>query len=571
MILCLAEYINQLQIIFGILGGNYELIEYQLAAAVTRLAIKDVGDIKFTAHKTDVTSGKLKEGDFVHYPASLYGEWVTYLQDGFQSPDVLKEKRKGERNAKVSPGAEPTATSTVAQNDRVRGFGEADEEPPKSLFDARDPTDGDGDSDRKCGTIPITLMCMGMLLRGVRHKRGYLDVIWYAGFCGALLVVIQPFIISYYDVYSDSSDLSEETRERYQDPYNQMLNVIFYVCATILNLVFMNVILTFLSSVVLWVDLKRYNAMTLNRMLNPYPGERASKYLFMNVERVEESMKGNNHIVGDADTNTMEECRFMPVSKKKGALLDLSQIDIPVIAFDNAGNVFAFLYARLIMETYGKRFNFRFDVYVAVLMQGMGALMVFTALMLFFSSSPSSVAELVLFRQAMISVVVFTLYFIAMVVIGGEVNLTYTEHRKSFMRHITNTQNGLSVISSRLRALKEAHGVNPNARRKRRKITGDYAKPDTENAKPVFFHSTTLTEDEATAQMEDLLAQEDRLQDVLEALLVAMDAIDQSTELLPVTFLELESTYGLAYTIFTTVLSFFAFIAAMITGDEVDV
>jgi len=208
-------------------------------------------------------------------------------------------------------------------------------------------------------------------------------------------------------------------------------------------------------------------------------------------------------------------------------------------------------------------------LHVAVLMQGMAALMVFVIILLFFSTDPRSVANGVLFRQSMVCVVVFTVYFLAIVILGAEVNLTYVEHRKGLMRHITNTQNGISVISGKLRELKEAHGAVSKSKRKRRKVVGDFVPEDyTPTSTHPVAHFPSLSREKASEYMDELLNQEDKLQDVLEALLVAMDAVDQSTELIPVTFLRLESSYGLAYTILTTVLSFFVYVAAAIQPSD---
>ena len=70
--------------------------------------------------------------------------------------------------------------------------------------------------------------------------------------------------------------------------------------------------------------------------------------------------------------------------------------------------------------------------------------------------------------------------------------------------------------------------------------------------------------------MADLLDKEERLQDTLEALLIAKDAIELSTELHPVRFLRQDCSYGLAYTVLTTVFSFFVYIIAALNGDALN-
>jgi len=288
----------------------------------------------------------------VHYPASLHSEWVRYLQIGFQEED---EPQKGDNS--VAPSTNYIA-GTDTTSDEVQDF-HAPEGDGNNFLSQSAKVNTKTD---RVGEIPITLFCMGMILRANQHKRAYLRIVNYIAFAGALLVVIQPFIINYYDTYSDDTDLSDATLERYNDPINQAMNAAFYVCATTLDMVFLPVIFAFLSAAVVAVDRKRYIAMTLNRMLNPYPRNRVSKVLYMNSELVQESLWRNEEIVGRRVKP--KECRVATSTNHHGVLNDLSNVEIPVVSFDDAGNVFAYLYTRLIMQTYGLRFNFRFDVYV---------------------------------------------------------------------------------------------------------------------------------------------------------------------------------------------------------------
>ena len=72
----------------------------------------------------------------------------------------------------------------------------------------------------------------------------------------------------------------------------------------------------------------------------------------MNIERVQGSIYDNVHIAGhEQEKGELDECRYMPASRKQqGWAPELGNVEIPNLGFDDAGNVFAYLYTRLIMQ-----------------------------------------------------------------------------------------------------------------------------------------------------------------------------------------------------------------------------
>ena len=157
-------------------------------------------------------------------------------------------------------------------------------------------------------------------------------------------------------------------------------------------------------------------------------------------------------------------------------------------------------------------------------------IMLFIILLLHVTEDKRNLVHTVIFRQTLIAITTFVSYVIITIMVGARANYNYKLHSASIMQHILLTEKHVISLQRKLAKLKEKASDFENELVVREKMDLEY----------------------------DI----DQYQQVFDALNTVKASIQLSTDLQPIRILQLEATFTLAYTVLTTLISFYIFIFA---------
>ena len=125
-----------------------------------------------------------------------------------------------------------------------------------------------------------------------------------------------------------------------------------------------NINVSFINGALSTMLRKLYCAKSLTEMLRPIPRSREHFNLFKNMSHVIDDLDNHPELIQQNASPADDVCNFTPTSSIQPSSCSDNLCVTPTLAFDEPGNVFAFLYAKLIMVNFGHRFQFRFDIYM---------------------------------------------------------------------------------------------------------------------------------------------------------------------------------------------------------------
>ena len=174
-------------------------------------------------------------------------------------------------------------------------------------------------------------------------------------------------------------------------------------------------------------------------------------------------------------------------------------------------------------------------------MQAGAILMVLVVLMIYTNEDIQEVVNRVLFRQSIIIVIALTFYVLANVIIGADVNQINRDHIKSIMGHMGITLTQILRYEEKIKQLnRDAEGHI------------------------MFRRGGNNPSGHVMITLAQLEAELEAYRETLEVLHMAKDSIEKANELLPIKVFGVEATYSFAYTIATTVATFFIYLAATV-------
>jgi hypothetical protein len=104
-------------------------------------------------------------------------------------------------------------------------------------------------------------------------------------------------------------------------------------------------------------------------------------------------------------------------------------VTVPKISVHTPDNIYGWLYARSVMQNYGARIRFRMDGYVGCISLLLFALMVFVVVYLSVAEDRVGMINNTLVKQALLAVLVVTIYVTGVVFTGALANWTFDTHR----------------------------------------------------------------------------------------------------------------------------------------------
>ena len=577
----LLGYNNQAQIITGLVGQNRELMEFQLAAAAAELGI----DIPRAYIHVPRTPKSAEDG------SSLL-MWEMFLKDGIRQ--LYDSKTEAEANFEKNDGIfelKPEFLDIGAELSKLNS--------------------SSSKSNSAFIKIPIGLLALALLGRSAKT---YMKVAMTVNQVLTSLLffsVIQPFLLL-----------------RFQPVSTNGFTIAYFVLSTIMNVALGWVMVMFLTGTVYDALRKRSLAIKLNDLIAPsatrfthnlkvlrWLYDKANgdvDFIFRDNFQDKKNTLDIEALLSnlEAEERGSEEDVRHP-EDSRGALGEAdavkTELKPPMPAMlVNSNNVLAFVALRQMMQIFGKRFTVRIDVLVAFLAQMMLVLMLVFVIILANSADPVAVMNTSIFRQAVIGVAEFSLVVIFVVLVGGVANNSYNSHRESMSaqqfrvnsRHVLlkNTVKRLEDLKEvyeklllkvmhemcskqhdEMVALEAAYEAANESRDAESSTTPPPREADSDDDDEDVEYTKRTNAETAAKLRRDIplleariarmqgLAEED--ENLLEVLGYAADSIELGNEFHPIKFLGITCTIEVAYSLFTTVLSFYCYMAAALSGN----
>ena len=339
------DYKLQLQIVTGLLGKHAGILEFEIAAAATRMSIKQFSEICFKLENVKHS-----------YEFAQPSHWHEFIMEAI----AHGYKKDEEAMAVVN---EMLVSKDVTISNKTSSSLELF---PKSVDKTNELS--------RTTDIPLTLVCSALINRANRVYDMFSRLALGLGVGAIFLSIIQPYVITF--KYTTS-----------------IYSIVFYCCGTILTSIYFFILVLFLSAAVF--DMQRHwaCAVELHDMIevdNPFNsiGNGSAEYDNTALTNALNALEKDKHRytgyskvplrANDHEHPPFDSTAFAWPMNSVHAALNVNSIGAysissknpvliprpPLILFNNSCNVFSFLYTRLILKDFGLRFRFRLDIYI---------------------------------------------------------------------------------------------------------------------------------------------------------------------------------------------------------------
>jgi hypothetical protein len=515
------DYAMQLQLLSGLLGLHPAVLNFEIAAAATRMAIKRFSEhcVLIDCRESRVAAGAGRE------------DWSRFIKEALGAVDVSDVNLEQEQDSS-SAGRR----SIVRELQLSKSGSEA---PLPSDLANTTPAGG-------VEEVPISVVIAALIHRASRAANPLAQT--FIGICAAGLVVIAacPLI------------------KAAEGPPLPATSVVFYVCTTVLLVVFYALTVLFLVTAIFSMNRQWALATELRDMVD------LTAASILEAEHAGASPRELEHLEHIA----REQSRFItprgsfgaPAAATGAEIHTDADVDVdvgavsdwaphveseqnnigararspggefihrpPLLVLDSIENVVSFMYIRLILRDYGLRFQFRLDAYVGTLMQFTVVLMLYVVIKLSVSPQSTNFLADMLLVQILALIAVGSIFIFILVLLGARVNHLYIMHKTQLMPHVLQGEKRIAeLLHERARVVRGESGPGALA----------LAEVDIEIS---------------------------RQQQLLHALGSAAGMMQTSFNLQPLTVLKIAATYPLAYSIFSAAFSFAIFVFSTFPGSD---
>ena len=180
--------------------------------------------------------------------------------------------------------------------------------------------------------------------------------------------------------------------------------------------------------------------------------------VFSGEELEEMRRKDDMKNMTSGDSKTKDSATATTVGRKLSANMDGMRIEggkpkFPRVSFHCANNVFAWLYTRLIIQTFGERLMFRVDAYLGffTVMAALNMVIIVCILVLHDEVSGTTHADLVAssayFPQMLVLVGIISAYVIFIIHLKSSINNAYAEHVYGLMSAVVQQKHNAMKLS----------------------------------------------------------------------------------------------------------------------------
>mgnify|MGYP003385304312 FL=1 len=517
------DYALQLQLISGLLGQHPAVLNFEIAAAATRMAVK-----RFSEHTVTIDC---REGQTI--AGAGRKDWNRFIVEALTGIDVV------DANLDVSDGRANDGRRSIVRELQLSAAVQGDVT-----------VTGDGSSPVSGDLLDYEVIPISVIITALMHRAGRASnpvSVAFIAICATGLGVCTVTLL----VTACRKNVSPSL-------------ILFYTCATVILVLFYLLTALFLVTAIFAINQQWALATELGDMVD------LSAASILEAERTGAASREIEHLLhlhnaqikynraaGATDSDTGGDTHAPPVVPNDasdwapGIFIARNNIGArtrppatsplrrpPLLMLDSAENVVSFMYMRLIIRDYGQRFQFRLDAYVGTLMQ-FTLLLMLGVVVKICTSPPSNIFEDMMLVQVLAVIGVGSCFMFLLVLLGARVNHLYVMHQTLLTAHVLQCEKRVAELVC-----------------ERTQLTR---------------HTQTEVKSKATIErrVREVNIEIDDRHQLLRALGAAAAGVQTSYSLQPLKVMKIVATYPLAYSIFSAVFTFAVFLYTSVPGSAV--